>query len=102
MAEASRATWHRAIWQRLPRQFRRAALFRVASIIAPRINQDAPFAPPLIVVGSLKTASGLGQSARLCHDALRALELPTLASTLVLVSCSRTMACTSSMRTEAH
>ena len=77
MTEASRGTWHRAVWQRLPRRFRRAALFRVASMIAPRINQDAPLALPLIVVGSLNTASGLGQSARLCHDALQTLGLPT-------------------------
>ena len=31
----------------------------------------------LIVVGSLNTSSGLGQSARLCHDALQDLGLPT-------------------------
>lgn len=42
------------------------------SLIAPRPSPGAQASSPVIVVGALRTASGLGQSARLCHDALKA------------------------------
>jgi glycosyltransferase involved in cell wall biosynthesis len=67
---------HKAVWQRLPRGARRALLFSIAGTLAPAITGGMRLSPPLIVVGALKTASGLGQSARLCHDALKALGLP--------------------------
>jgi glycosyltransferase involved in cell wall biosynthesis len=69
---------HRALWQRLPRGLRRAALFRASAWMAPRPTPTAAAAKPVIVAGSLSTASGLGNSARLCHDALMAAGLPVL------------------------
>jgi glycosyltransferase involved in cell wall biosynthesis len=69
---------HRLIWQRLPRRFRREALFRASAWVAPRPAATAAAVKPVIVVGSLRTASGLGNSARLCHDALKAAGMPVL------------------------
>src|SRR5215813_10551290 len=66
---------HKEVWQRFPRGARRALLFSFAQALAPAITGGVRLSPPLIVVGALKTASGLGQSARLCHDALKALGL---------------------------
>ena len=70
---------HRAVWQRLPRSLRRSALFSLADLLAPRISESCRAAGPIIVVGPLRTASGLGESARLCHDALKILGLPVFA-----------------------
>ncbi len=67
---------HRQLWQRLPQAWRRTALFRATSLIAPRPTIAAIGAGPIIVAGALRTASGLGQAARLCHDALRQAGLP--------------------------
>ena len=69
---------HRELWQRLPRGLRRAALFRASAWMAPRPTPTAAAGKPVIVAGSLSTASGLGNSARLCHDALKAAGLPVL------------------------
>jgi glycosyltransferase involved in cell wall biosynthesis len=44
--------------------------------MAPRPSYKAIAKLPIIVVGALRTASGLGESARLCHDALKAGGLP--------------------------
>ena len=66
---------HRHIWQRLPQPWRRRALFYATSRIAPRPTPAAQGALPIIVAGALRTASGLGQSARLCHDALKSVGL---------------------------
>jgi len=63
---------HRHIWQRLPRGWRREALFNSAALLAPQADLTAVPAEPIIVAGVLSTASGLGESARLCHDALKA------------------------------
>ncbi len=65
------ALFHRQLWQRLPSGWRRAALFAATGVLAPRPSASAVAAPPLIVAGCLRTASGLGQSGRLCCDALR-------------------------------
>jgi glycosyltransferase involved in cell wall biosynthesis len=63
---------HRAVWRRLPRTGRRAALFRLMSALAPRPPADVPRRNgPLIVAGFLSSASGLGEGARLCLEALR-------------------------------
>ena len=62
---------HRWIWQSIPRSWRRAALFNATSVLAPGCSKGASPAEPVIVVGALRTASGLGESARLCHDALK-------------------------------
>lgn len=63
---------HRQVWQRLPYGLRRAALFRGASMLAPRSVPGAIAGPPITVVGPLRASSGLGASARLCLEALRA------------------------------
>lgn len=62
---------HRFVWQRLPYHWRRATLFRAAALMAPHPSAVGRAVPPLVVAGALSTASGLGQSARLCHDALK-------------------------------
>lgn len=67
---------HSHIWQRLPRTLRRSALFHATALAAPKASPGIKAAFPIIVVGALRTASGLGQSARLCHDALKAAGLP--------------------------
>ena len=61
---------HLHIWQRIPRQLRRSALFNATAWLAPRPTAGAAARWPIIVVGSLRTASGLGEGARLCHEAL--------------------------------
>ena len=67
---------HRTIWQSLPRGMRRTALFHATMLMARRPTRDARPALPIIVGGVLSTTSGLGQSARLCHDALQSAKLP--------------------------
>lgn len=67
---------HLHVWRRLPRGARRAALLRGSALIAPRPTLDAKAAAPIIVVGPLRAASGLGQGARACHDALKKAGLP--------------------------
>lgn len=67
---------HRTLWQRLPRSFRREALFLTTAMVAPRPERFTRPVHPIVVAGVLRSASGLGQSARLCHDALRASGLP--------------------------
>jgi glycosyltransferase involved in cell wall biosynthesis len=62
---------HRHVWQRLPYLTRRRVLFAATAAVAPRPTVGARPSEPIIVVGPLRTASGLGQSARLCYDALR-------------------------------
>jgi glycosyltransferase involved in cell wall biosynthesis len=67
---------HRHIWQRLPRNARRAALLQGSAWLAPRITPEAEPAEPIIVVGPLRAASGLGEGARVCHDAIKKAGLP--------------------------
>lgn len=67
---------HRQIWRRLPRNVRRAALLRGASWIAPRATPNAKAQFPIIVAGPLRSASGLGEGARACHDAMKNAGLP--------------------------
>ena len=67
---------HRLVWQRIPRETRRAMLFSAARLLAPVITPRAQPAAPFIIVGALRAATGLGESARLCHDALKVLGLP--------------------------
>ena len=61
---------HTYLWQNVPRGFRRQALFNVTARLAPRPTPNAPARSPIIVAGLLRTASGLGEGARLCHEAL--------------------------------
>lgn len=63
-------TLHRLVWQSLPREFRRNALFRATELLAPRATRDVAAAEPIIVAGYLSTASGLGESARLALESL--------------------------------
>jgi glycosyltransferase involved in cell wall biosynthesis len=59
-------------WRLLPRDLRRKALYGALDLTAPRAGSADRLRPgPLIVGGQLTTASGLGESARLCLDALR-------------------------------
>jgi glycosyltransferase involved in cell wall biosynthesis len=67
---------HRHLWQRLPHQTRRAILFKVVSWCAPRATAKAEAKGPIIIVGMLRHASGLGAAARACHDALKHAGLP--------------------------
>lgn len=61
---------HRRVWQQLPRNFRRRLLFRTASWLAPQPGIEANTHGPVIVAGLLRTASGLGEGARLSYCAL--------------------------------
>lgn len=63
---------HRHVWGRLPRGMRREALFTAMRMIAPRPAPDATASGPVYVAGVLRTASGLGQAARLAYSALHA------------------------------
>jgi glycosyltransferase involved in cell wall biosynthesis len=67
---------HLHIWRRLPRAARRYALLQGSAWLAPRVTPHARATSPIIVVGPLRTASGLGQGARVCHDALKKAGLP--------------------------
>ena len=67
---------HRKVWQHLPKAWRRSVLFQITSLTAPRPTARAQPSEPVVVAGVLRTASGLGQSARLCHDALEASGIP--------------------------
>jgi len=70
---ASTSIAHR-LWRALPRELRRRALYGAIDFVAPRrIPLKAVRPGPLTVGGALTTASGLGESARLCLDAVRAL-----------------------------
>jgi glycosyltransferase involved in cell wall biosynthesis len=60
------------IWTQLPRRTRRSALFRLTALAAAKPSPDARPGEPIIVVGCLRSATGLGQSARLCYEALDA------------------------------
>jgi glycosyltransferase involved in cell wall biosynthesis len=64
---------HRQVWRRIPRRLRRAALHRTAYVLAPRPTAGARPTRPVFVAGYFRTASGLGESARLCLDALQRL-----------------------------
>lgn len=76
LRDRARSLLHRHLWPLVPRDLRRQMLFRISNMAAPRPSYEVSAAAPLIVVGALKTASGLGESARLCHDALRSAGLP--------------------------
>jgi glycosyltransferase involved in cell wall biosynthesis len=62
---------HQNLWQRLPRSWRRPALYHATALWARRPTPGVVGREPIFVAGAFKTCSGLGESARLCHDALR-------------------------------
>jgi glycosyltransferase involved in cell wall biosynthesis len=76
VAGSWRKLLHGRLWQRLPPSSRRALLFHITSFAAPRPTPAARPALPILVAGTLHTASGLGAAARLSHDALKAGGLP--------------------------
>jgi glycosyltransferase involved in cell wall biosynthesis len=62
------------LWRALPRELRRKLLYGAIDKIAPRPDAPGRLRPgPVTVGGLLTTASGIGESARLCLDALTAL-----------------------------
>lgn len=61
---------HRQLWQRLPPGARSAMLQSVAARLAPRAALGKSGAEPIIIAGVLTSSTGLGQSARLCYQAL--------------------------------
>lgn len=63
---------HRKLWRSLPYGLRRSALFQATALAAPRRSSSAVATMPLTIVGTFRAASGLGQSARLSYQALRA------------------------------
>lgn len=70
---------HRHIWQRLPYELRRGALFQATTLLAPRPRRDAASAGPLVVAGAFRASSGLGQISRLLFEGLRAAGEPVVA-----------------------
>lgn len=68
-----KALLHRHLWQRIPRSWRRQGLYAMTRALAPRPGRrGAQTALPLYIVGPLSSASGLGESARLCLASLTA------------------------------
>lgn len=72
MPSALTHAFHRHVWQKLPQKARRDALFWASALLAPRPDPTPPPGGPIIIAGTFRAASGLGESARLCRDALRA------------------------------
>lgn len=67
---------HRA-WSLLPRRPRRWAFILASTLRAPRPQQPPPPArPPVVVAGVFRSASGLGESARLQLAALTSADVP--------------------------
>lgn len=72
--------FHRYVWRSLPRNLRRSLLVWGAWCLAPRPGRVIDkCSDRVIVVGFLRTSSGLGESARLCYSALRAGGMPVVA-----------------------
>jgi glycosyltransferase involved in cell wall biosynthesis len=67
-------SWPHRLWRLLPVRPRRAALARVAALMAPRISRPPPpAAHGLAVAGEITRPSGLGEGARLMLAALHSL-----------------------------
>lgn len=69
---------HRWLWPRLPRRARREVMLRATKLAAPRPRPVERPATPIVIAGMFRTASGLGQSARLCRESLKRGEIPIL------------------------
>lgn len=63
---------HQTVWRSLPAKSRRTVFSHLTRVVAPRPSPNARPSVPIIVVGPLSTASGIGQSARLTLRALAA------------------------------
>jgi glycosyltransferase involved in cell wall biosynthesis len=62
----------RAMWRRIPSGLRRSLLFGTTRIAAPAARMPGPPpAEPIVIVGPISSATGLGEGARLAMRALR-------------------------------
>ena len=62
----------RAVWRRIPPGLRRSLLFGTTRIAAPAARMPGPPpAEPIVIVGPISSATGLGEGARLAMRALR-------------------------------
>lgn len=63
----------RRLWRSAPVGLRRAFAHSVLGLLAPRLSkvESAPLDAPVVVVGFLSSASGLGQAARLAYTAVQ-------------------------------
>lgn len=64
------------LWRRLPSEPRRAALYALTAILAPRPRQDAVGGTPVTVAGLMRSTTGIGEGARMCLAALKDLNIP--------------------------
>ncbi|EWY41340.1 glycosyl transferase family 1 [Skermanella stibiiresistens SB22] len=63
----------RTLWRTVPSGLRRSLLFKTTRLAAPAARTPGPpAAEPMVVVGPIASATGLGEGARLCMRALRA------------------------------
>ncbi|QQP90252.1 glycosyltransferase family 4 protein [Skermanella sp. TT6] len=63
----------RSLWRSMPPGLRRSLLFGTTRLAAPAARLPGPPpAEPVVVVGPISSATGLGEGARLCMRALRA------------------------------
>src|SRR5687767_3858234 len=61
-----------ALWRRIPPGLRRSLLFGTTRIAAPNARMPGPPpAEPIVIVGPISSATGLGEGARLAIRALR-------------------------------
>jgi glycosyltransferase involved in cell wall biosynthesis len=60
------------LWRLLPQKLRRQAFNSLTTFAAPRPDRAPPGGPPVAVVGAFRSASGLGEGARLAYAALAA------------------------------
>ncbi len=58
------------LWRSLPQSPRRRLFYAFSELLAPRLPDPHQNLDPLIIGGMLRTATGLGEAARLCLDAL--------------------------------
>ena len=63
------------LWRLLPSEPRRAALYTLTSMLAPRPRHDAIGGTPVTVAGLMRSTTGIGEGARLCLAALKALDI---------------------------
>jgi glycosyltransferase involved in cell wall biosynthesis len=62
----------RAVWRRIPTGLRRSLLFGTTRMAAPAARMPGPApAEPIVIVGPVSSATGLGEGARLAIRALR-------------------------------
>ena len=71
VTQSLRSLLYRYIWRSLPAQLRQALLIRLTTALAPLPDTRPKPGATIIVAGALRSQSGLGQSARLCHDAFK-------------------------------